>query len=326
MTAPAALSGGYRTTAPSSIDRAIRLSTAAAVLAVAIHLWLYNTLIVDTFYQAPAEFAAQVVGAAYPVQTLDAIWNAGGTVAVRRFDKGSVWDGDFGFYLAGAIVWVLVGLLCVYTMVLLALSSIALSVLLVILSFTILLGLRFAPWGAAVGGAGRSTGPVAEAVAAGEGEGFREVGEPLDVFEDLAPARLGQRPHAAGGVLLRAAREQHVGRALRDHRDAALALGVDRGAPWGALAPWLAEALKWGHPMRVSRYVFSERVVPAMTAVAVAAALVNGSRRPCAEESPFRGVEHAAIDATTRMIEALTGLRDSAAEALFETLYGGPER
>jgi ABC-type sulfate transport system permease component len=32
-------------------------------------------------------------------------------------------------------------------------AAVALSVLLVILSFTILLGLRFAPWGAAVGGA-----------------------------------------------------------------------------------------------------------------------------------------------------------------------------
>ena len=93
-----------------------------------------------------------------------------------------------------------------------------------------------------------------------------------------------------------------------------------------AASPWLAEALKWGHPMRVSRYVFSERVVPAMNAVAVAAALTRASRRPCAEDSPFRHLEHGAIEAVTRTIEALTGLRDSAAEALFETFYGGPER
>ncbi len=107
-----------------------RIATLALVLGVGVHLWLYNTLIVDTFYRAPSQFAAQVVGAAYPVQTLDAIWNAGGAVAGRLFDQGSVWRGDLGFYLAGAVVWVLVGLLCVYTMFLLALSSVALSVLL----------------------------------------------------------------------------------------------------------------------------------------------------------------------------------------------------
>ncbi len=107
-----------------------RIVTLAGVLAVALHLWLYNTLIVDTFYEAPAQFAADVVGASYPVQTLDAIWHQGGAVAGRLFDRGSVWGGDVGFYIAGAVVWILVGLLCVYTMFLLALSSIALSVLL----------------------------------------------------------------------------------------------------------------------------------------------------------------------------------------------------
>ncbi|HEY0747057.1 MAG TPA: type IV secretion system protein, partial [Steroidobacteraceae bacterium] len=38
--------------------------------------------------------------------------------------------GDFGFYLAGAAVWGLIGALCVYAMFLIALSSIALAVLL----------------------------------------------------------------------------------------------------------------------------------------------------------------------------------------------------
>jgi type IV secretion system protein VirB6 len=41
-----------------------------------------------------------------------------------------VLSGDFGFYLAGAVVWCLIGVLCVYAMFLIALSSIALAVLL----------------------------------------------------------------------------------------------------------------------------------------------------------------------------------------------------
>ncbi|HWG30036.1 MAG TPA: type IV secretion system protein, partial [Steroidobacteraceae bacterium] len=40
-----------------------RIVTLAAIFGVGLHLWLYNTLLVDTFYKAPAEFAAAVVGA-----------------------------------------------------------------------------------------------------------------------------------------------------------------------------------------------------------------------------------------------------------------------
>ena len=107
-----------------------RLITLAVVLGVALHLWLYNSVIVDTFYQAPTQLAAVVVGTADPVTTIDAIWNSGGTVAGYLFSNGGVLHGDPGSYIAGVIVWFLVGLLCVYTMFLIALSSIALSVLL----------------------------------------------------------------------------------------------------------------------------------------------------------------------------------------------------
>jgi type IV secretion system protein VirB6 len=107
-----------------------RLITLAVVLGVALHLWLYNSVIVDTFYQAPAQLAAAVVGTADPVTTIDAIWNSGGAVAGYLFSNAGLMGSDIGYYLAGVVVWLLVGLLCVYTMFLIALSSIALSVLL----------------------------------------------------------------------------------------------------------------------------------------------------------------------------------------------------
>lgn len=106
-----------------------RIVTLAVVLGVGLHLWLYNTLLVDTFYRAPVELAAAVVGARDPVRTLDAIWNRGGQVASLLYDKSHWWQ-DWGFCIAGVAVWLLVGLLCIYTMFLLALSSVALSVLL----------------------------------------------------------------------------------------------------------------------------------------------------------------------------------------------------
>ncbi len=107
-----------------------RIVVLAVVLGGALHLWLYNTVIVDTFYNAPAALAGAVVGTANPVATVDSIWESGGQVAGSLWTKGGVFNGDFGFYLAGALVWLLMGLLCVYTMFLIALSSIASAVLL----------------------------------------------------------------------------------------------------------------------------------------------------------------------------------------------------
>jgi type IV secretion system protein VirB6 len=105
-----------------------RIVTLALIFGVALHLWLYNTLLVDTFYRAPSQFAAAVVGASDPVRTIDAIWIAGGSVADQLYRDGGVVS--LGYKLAGIVVWLVIGLLCTYTMFLLALSSVALSVLL----------------------------------------------------------------------------------------------------------------------------------------------------------------------------------------------------
>ena len=104
-----------------------RIITLAVVLGVGLNLWLYNTVIVDTFYSAPASLAAAVVGAGDPVGTIDAIWDSGGTVAGYLWARGGF---SLEFTLAAGVVWCLVGLLCVYAMFLIALSDIALAVLL----------------------------------------------------------------------------------------------------------------------------------------------------------------------------------------------------
>jgi len=109
-----------------------RIVVLAVVLGMALRLWLYNELIVNTFYDAPAALAAAVVGAPSPVATIDLIWQRGGEVAGFLWNRGGVLDGDFGYYLAGAVVWLFIGVLCVYTMFLIALASIACAVLLAI--------------------------------------------------------------------------------------------------------------------------------------------------------------------------------------------------
>ncbi len=50
---------------------------------------------------------------------------------------GGVFGNEFGFYIAGVVVWLFIGLLCVYTMFLIALSHIALAILLALGPFFI---------------------------------------------------------------------------------------------------------------------------------------------------------------------------------------------
>lgn len=109
-----------------------RIVVLVVVIGGALHLWLYNGVLVDTFYSAPSQLAASIVGSGDTVATIDAIWQQGGTVGQQLWNKGAVLTGDGGFYLAGAMVWLLVGMLCIYAMFLIALSSIASSLLLAI--------------------------------------------------------------------------------------------------------------------------------------------------------------------------------------------------
>lgn len=111
-------------------DGVRRIVLLGIVLAVSLHLWLYNSVIVDTVYRAPAELAAAVIGNSDPVRTIDAIWQRGGEAAGRLLSDATWTNGYLGFYLAGTAIWLCMGMLCVYTMFLIALSNVALAVLL----------------------------------------------------------------------------------------------------------------------------------------------------------------------------------------------------
>jgi type IV secretion system protein VirB6 len=107
-----------------------RIAVLAIVFAVAINLWLYQSLIVNTFFTAPSQLASAVIGAYQPVAIVDQIMNQGANAGELLMAKGGVLDGNLSFYVAGIAVYVLTGITAVYTMFLLALSKIALSVLL----------------------------------------------------------------------------------------------------------------------------------------------------------------------------------------------------
>jgi type IV secretion system protein VirB6 len=90
---------------------------------------LYNDVIVDTFFTAPGALAADVVGAYDSVGTVDQILYAGDDTASLLLAKGGIFSG-LSFTIAGFVVYALVDFTALYTMFLLSLSRVALSVLL----------------------------------------------------------------------------------------------------------------------------------------------------------------------------------------------------
>ena len=107
-----------------------KLTVLAVILGGALDLWLYNALIVDTFFNAPAELGAVVIGAYDPVGIVDQIFYNGSDIANLLFQKAGFLDGNFAYYLAGLGVYCVVILTGIYAVFLLTLSRIALSVLL----------------------------------------------------------------------------------------------------------------------------------------------------------------------------------------------------
>lgn len=112
------------------IEGAKRMLTLALILGLSLHLLLFNEVIVDSFFTAPTALVAGVIDAPDAVGVVDEIFFDGDDAASLLLAKGGFFDNAFTFYVAGFAVYLIVGLTAVYTMFLLALSKIALSVLL----------------------------------------------------------------------------------------------------------------------------------------------------------------------------------------------------
>jgi type IV secretion system protein VirB6 len=109
-----------------------KLIVLAVILGCAVNLWLYNALIVDTFFNAPTQIGAVIVGGYDPVGIIDQIFYDGSDTASLLFQKAGFFDGNFGYYLAGFGVYAVIILTGIYAVFLLTLSRLALSVLLAI--------------------------------------------------------------------------------------------------------------------------------------------------------------------------------------------------
>jgi type IV secretion system protein VirB6 len=82
-----------------------------------------------------------VIGVWDPVGIVDQILFEGGDAAEALFEKGGIFHGHFSYDLAGLAVYLLVSLTAVYTVFLLSLSKIALSILLALGPLFIVLAL-----------------------------------------------------------------------------------------------------------------------------------------------------------------------------------------
>lgn len=107
-----------------------RIVMLTIILGGALHLWLYNNLIVDTFFNAPGRLGANVIGAYDSVAVVDQIIFSGDDTATLLIQKGGFLNNSFSYYVAGFAVYLIVGLTAIYTIFMLALSRIAFSVLL----------------------------------------------------------------------------------------------------------------------------------------------------------------------------------------------------
>jgi type IV secretion system protein VirB6 len=106
-----------------------RIAVLALIFGVGLDLWLYDAVIVDTFFNEPGRLAAGIVGANNQVNVVDQMMLAGDDTATLLWAKGGILHG-LTYVIAGIAVELLVGVTAVYTMFLLSLSRVALSVLL----------------------------------------------------------------------------------------------------------------------------------------------------------------------------------------------------
>ena len=97
-------------------------------------------------------------------------------------------------------------------------------------------------------------------------------------------------------------------------------------SPWvRALAtPASAQALKWLHPMRTSRYLLSETFNPWMLGISMLAGPLAESRQPLSNDQPFMAGEREVIDGVTRSLETIRQKRDAGYERMFSMLFRRP--
>jgi hypothetical protein len=95
-------------------------------------------------------------------------------------------------------------------------------------------------------------------------------------------------------------------------------------APWvkAVSNPWLSVWQHWMHPMRTSRYLWSERFSPWMLPVALLADVISKNRNPLSADNSMLSQERTLIFQISSALDAARKLRDAVEERAFANLYG----
>ncbi|MGY9050451.1 MAG: DUF3141 domain-containing protein [Rhodobacterales bacterium] len=96
-------------------------------------------------------------------------------------------------------------------------------------------------------------------------------------------------------------------------------------SPWvrAMTTPASVELLKSLHPMRTSRYMFSEAYNPWMRGVRMMADALRDTRQPLPADHPGIVAERKAMSDVGQMIHGARERRDATLEQVFRQLYGG---
>lgn len=94
-------------------------------------------------------------------------------------------------------------------------------------------------------------------------------------------------------------------------------------SPWvqAVSTPWSAELMRYMHPLRLHRYLLSERYNPAMAAIEAMADQVRAHRISTEDDNPYRQLERQASRQMVSMLESWRKIRDTGYELMFKALY-----
>lgn len=95
-------------------------------------------------------------------------------------------------------------------------------------------------------------------------------------------------------------------------------------SPWvqAAANPFSSKLMKWMHPARTSRYLWSEKINPWMAGVAALASIVEQNREKAPPESTFREMERMNFERIFGATKHAREARDQFHEQTFDHIYG----
>lgn len=113
-------------------EGAKRIVVLGVILAMVLQLWEYNAVFVDFFVNTPTALSGAILGGNSAMTTVDGIWLKGSSVAGSLITQAGILDGNFGFYIAGGLVYVVTGFICIWMTYLFVLSLVAVGLLLAV--------------------------------------------------------------------------------------------------------------------------------------------------------------------------------------------------